>query len=53
MQLDMMLNEKKQASKAVLTKDGMASGGAVARINIDHLAACLISRAKLFSSGSS
>ena len=50
-QLDMMLNEKKQASQAVLTKEGMASASGSTsgtRINIDQLAACLISRAKLF-----
>jgi hypothetical protein len=55
-QLDKMLKEKKQASQAVLTKDGIAASASASnhntaggtRINIDQLAACLISRAKLF-----
>jgi hypothetical protein len=52
-QLDKLLNEKKLASNAVLTKEGLATlasttGGGATKINIDHLAACLISRAKLF-----
>lgn len=50
-QLDKMLNEKKQSSQAVLTKHGAATSGAgsSAKINIERLAACLISSSNFLS----
>jgi len=61
-QLDQMLTEKNHASHTVLSTNhddrkgggtpatsGVASSGATAKINIDHLAACLISKANLFT----
>jgi hypothetical protein len=48
-QLDAMLEEKNQASKAVLTKSGMMTGdSSSASINIPKLVASLISKSSIF-----